>query len=350
MRRNNQALTEANQANQANNAVLARRLQLVEQGVLATPMGSSSGISRLTPQAPPSVAMNQTEVSTPLASGPPKRMRVRETLDPSAVRLRNLQQSDTDLLASIQQGDDAPTDEMMQVMCDPLEESKAPPAKLPSLDPEPTNITPFPKDDHDDDGDPGGLSSQPRVQDQSSLQVGGHVSEQSNAMPKGEKGNSTTNEMVLAYEFGAVALLNHSDSGNKPEKLPTTTSSSHNSTQKPFDSGGGSVGGNGGHGGDGGNGDGGNSNKGSNDSSGSSRVSSNSGGDHGGSGGGTGGGSSEPSDKVWKSIPCDDGMRRFLALLEAQLVKQRWSKTVIWRTLVHVKDQWVFPRGVNAAL
>ena len=49
----------------------------------------------------------------------------------------------------------------------------------------------------------------------------------------------------------------------------------------------------------------------------------NSGGDPGGSGGGSGGGSSEPPKNVWKSIPCDDGMRRFLAMLEAQLVKER---------------------------
>uniref|UniRef100_A0A6U3WBX9 Uncharacterized protein n=1 Tax=Octactis speculum TaxID=3111310 RepID=A0A6U3WBX9_9STRA len=218
--------------------------------------------------------------------------------------------------------------------------------KRPTLEPEPTDMNPFPKDDHDDDVDPGSVSSQPGLQpDQNSLQVDGQLSEQSNAMPNGEKGNSTTNEMVLAYEFGAVLVLNRSDSGNKPETLPTTTSSSHNSTQKPSDSGGGTVGGNGGHGGDGRNGAGGNSNnggdysKGSNDSIGSSRVSRNSGGDHGGSGGGSGGGSSEPPDKVWKSIPCDDGMRRFLALLEAQLVKKRWSKTLIWKTLVHVKDQ-----------
>ena len=142
MRHANQVLTEANQANQANNALLARRLQLVEQGVVATPMGSSSGIrDRLTPQAPSSVVMNQTEVSTPSSSGPPKRMRVRDSINPSSGWLQNLQQSDTDLLASIQQGDDAPTDEGRQVTCDPTEESTAPPTILPVLEPEPTNLS-----------------------------------------------------------------------------------------------------------------------------------------------------------------------------------------------------------------
>ena len=43
-------------------------------------------------------------------------------------------------------------------------------------------------------------------------------------------------------------------------------------------------------------------------------------------------------------------VRRFLALLEAQLVKERWRKTLIWRALVHVKDQWVFPSSVDVAL
>ena len=107
MRHANQVLTEANQANQANNALLARRLQLVERGVVATPMGSSSGIrDRLTPQAPSSAVINQTEVSTPSSSGPPKRMRVQS----SSRWLHNLQQSDTDLLASIKQEDDDTTD------------------------------------------------------------------------------------------------------------------------------------------------------------------------------------------------------------------------------------------------
>ena len=254
---------ESNQANQANNAVLARRLQLVEQGVVGTPMGSSLGICRLTPQAPPSVTLNQTAVATPLDSGPSKRMRVRESVASvlaSDVRLSRLQQGDTDLLAAIQRGDnDAPTDEGRQVTCDPTEQSTASPTTLPVLEPEPTHITPFPKDDHDDDGDPDGLSSQPRAQDQRSLQVSGHKSEQS-AMPKGGKGNSPTNEMMLSYEFGAVAVLNRSGNDNIPEKLPTTSFAPPNSAQKSFDNGGGSVGGNGGQGGDGENGDGGHSN------------------------------------------------------------------------------------------
>ena len=80
MRHANQVLTEANQANQANNALLARRLQVVEQGVVATPIGSSSGITdRDTPQAPSSALMNRTDVSPSSSSGLPKRMRVRES-------------------------------------------------------------------------------------------------------------------------------------------------------------------------------------------------------------------------------------------------------------------------------
>ena len=43
-------------------------------------------------------------------------------------------------------------------------------------------------------------------------------------------------------------------------------------------------------------------------------------------------------------------MRRFLSLLEAQLIKEQWSKDLIWRALVHVKDQWVFPSSVDASL
>ena len=83
LRANNQTLMESNQVNQANNALLVSRLQLLEQGVVGTPMGSSSGIGRLTPQAPPSVTLNHTAVATPLDSGPSKRMRVRELVAPS---------------------------------------------------------------------------------------------------------------------------------------------------------------------------------------------------------------------------------------------------------------------------
>ena len=43
-------------------------------------------------------------------------------------------------------------------------------------------------------------------------------------------------------------------------------------------------------------------------------------------------------------------MCRFLVLVEVHLVKQYWSKAIIWKALVHVRDQWVFPRTVNAAL
>ena len=315
---------ESNQANQANNAVLTRRLQLVEKGVAGTPIGSSSGISRLTPQAPPSVTLNQTAIATPLESS--KRMRVGESVTPvlaSDVRLSQSQQGDTDLLAASERGNnDALTDENRQVTCDETEQSTASLTTLPVSEPEPTHITPFPKDDHDDDGDPDGLSSQPRAQDQRSLQVSGHKSEQS-AMPKGGKGNSPTNEMMSAYEFGAVEVLNRPGNDNIPTKLPTTSFAPPNSAQKSFDNGGGSIGGNGGQGGDGGNGDGGDSNKGSNDSSGSSRGNRKSGGDPDGSGGDSGGGSSEPPHKVWESIPGEDLMRRFLSLLEAQLVKER---------------------------
>ena len=83
LRANNQTLMESNQVNQANNALLMSRLQVLEQGVISTPMGSSSGIGRLTPQAPPSAAMNHTAVVTPLESGTVKRMRVRELDAPS---------------------------------------------------------------------------------------------------------------------------------------------------------------------------------------------------------------------------------------------------------------------------
>ena len=81
--------------------------------MVATPIGSSSGIRDiLTPQAPSSALMNQTEVSTPSSSGPPKRMRVRESSLSSPQLLQHLQQGDTDLLASIKQEDDDPTDEI----------------------------------------------------------------------------------------------------------------------------------------------------------------------------------------------------------------------------------------------
>ena len=105
-------------------------------------------------------------------------MRVRESI-PSSMWLKNLQQSDTDLLASIKQEDGDPTDEITQVVRDPLEEPRAPLLKRPTLEPEPTAINPFPKDDHDDDVDPGSVSPQPGVQpDQSSRKVEGQVSEQ----------------------------------------------------------------------------------------------------------------------------------------------------------------------------
>ena len=156
--------------------------------------------------------------------------------------------------------------------------------------------------------------------------------------------------MMLAYEFGAVAVLDRPGNDNIPEKIPPTSFASPNSARKSFDNGGGSVGGNGGQGGHGVNGDGGGSSKGSNDSSGSSRGNRKGGGDPDGSGGDNGGGSSDPPHKVWESIPGEDVMRRFLSLLEAQLVKEQWSKDLIWRALVHVKNQWVFPSSVDASL
>ena len=73
---------------------------------------------------------------------------------PSDVQLSVLQQGDTDLLAAIQRGEnDAVTDEDIQGTCDPTEQSTVSPTTLPVSEPEPTHITPFPKDDHDDDGD-----------------------------------------------------------------------------------------------------------------------------------------------------------------------------------------------------
>ena len=135
-------------------------------------------------------------------------------------------------------------------------------------------------------------------------------------------------------------MLNRSGNDNLSAKIPITSFASPNNTRKSFDNGGGSVRGNGERGGDGGNGDGGGS---SNDSSGSSRGNRKGSGDPDG-GGGDDGGSSTSSHKVWESIPGENVLRRFLSLLEAQLIKEQWSKDLIWRALVHVKNQWVFPR------
>ena len=329
--------------NQANNALLMSRLQLLEQGVISTPMGSSSGIGRLTPQAPPSAAMNHTAVVTPLESGTVKRMRVRE-LDapsrPSDVPLSVLQQGDTDMLAAIKRGDEnEDIDNAIQETCDPREQSTISPTKPSVSEPEPTNITPSVREDHDDDGDTGGPSASPTAQDQTPLRMSGHKSESTDT-PKREKGNTPTNEMMLGYEFGAVAVLNRSGNDNLSDKIPITSFASPNNTRKSFDNGGGSVRGNGERGGDGGNGDGGGS---SNDSSESSRGNRKGSGDPDG-GGGDDVGSSTSSHKVWESIPGENVLRRFLSLLEAQLIKEQWSKDLIWRALVHVKNQWVFPR------
>ena len=348
LRTSNQSLMDSNQVNQANNAVLAARLKVVEQGVMGTPGCSSSGISRLTPQAPPSATLNQS--ATPLDSGSVKRMRVRDLstpMLPSAVRLSVLQQGDTNLLASIQREDyDANTGEAVQSSGNPLEESTTP---LPVTEPEPTHVMPYPKDDHDDDEDIDGSSSQPRAHEQSSLQVSGHRSEKSSASTE-KKGNTPTSDAMSAYQFGAVAVMNRSCTDNVPEKLRTTSSAYPNNARKSFDSDGRRVGGNGEQGGNGGSGDGGGSNKESNDSSGSSHGSSKGGNDPDGSGGDSGGGSSETPRKVWETIPGEGVMRRFLALLEAQLVKEKWSENLIWRALVHVKAHWSFPSNVDASL
>ena len=120
------------------------------------------------------------------------------------------------------------------------------------------------------------MSHQTGVQSyQGSRQLEGQVSGQSNTMHSGEKCTDTNVKTALAYEFGAVAVLNHSGIDNQhrnsehscpdssSQKLPTTTSSSHSSPQKPSGSGGGNGGGSGGDGGDsgnGGDGDSGNSN------------------------------------------------------------------------------------------
>ena len=349
----------SNQANQADNAILARRLQVVEQGVAGTPIGSSSRIYGLTPQAPPSGSLNPTEVAPPVDSGSSKRMRVRESgalMVASDGQLNRLQQADTDLLAAIQRGDE-PTDESQQVTCDSTEHPTASPTKRPVVEPEPTNITPFSKDDHDDGGGPWRYGQDDSLRGtQIGWQTGKFGKFVSNrdkptqsGMSKGGNGhrlshdNKLANEMISAYEFGDVNVLNRSGV-NPPEKLPTT------SFGTPTPVGGGSVGGNDGPDGDGGNGGSGDSHNGSNGSSDSSHGNRKSAGDPDGSGGDSGGGNSDPPRNVWESIPGENGMRRFLALLEAQLVKEKWSKIHIWRALVHVKDQWVFPRSVDAAL